>query len=972
MIGRSVLHYRITAELGAGAMGRVYLATDTRTERRVALKFPGGATDAEGRERFLREARAAARLQHAGIVTLLAAEEVDGEPFLVQEFVEGVSLGGRLARGPLGAEQTLALARELSAALAHAHAHGVLHRDLKPENVLVAADGHFKIADFGIARLEGAPTLTAPGTFMGSLPYAAPERVRGNSGDARADLFALGAILYEAIGGRRAFPGASEAEVMYQILNEDPAPLAPASARLAPLADLALRLLAKDPAQRPGSADIVSGMLEGMEAGATASTPTPAGAPTTAAAAASTATPRWLVPAIALAVVVMALLAWWSMPGRVANAAGNALAVIYFENMTDPVDAGRMGAITGNLLVTSLAQREDLNVLSSQRVLEAMHQLGRSGRPVDRTAALEIARRVSASRIVTGSILQHEPFIVMTAEISDARSGRVIDAVRVEGQPGQTVFQVVDALGQRLLARVSPAVEGTRLTPVAQRASSDLEAVRRYVHGLDHFAHGDLSAAEREFRAAVERDPAFAQALYELALVRWWMGEPGEAKAYVERAERLADRLSPLEQATLGGLRALVDSRWKEGADRFADAERRWPEEKLLVYGRVEAAYHDEDFPATIEAGRRALALDSTFTVAGIHLVDALRRTGRYDEAEAVAERLLARAPRNEALWSSLMTTRVVRGDGPGALRAARDAFEVLGPSERLLAGAMRLLVNADSLEAARRLATRSELDPRVRLEMESGTRYAIAVRSGRMREAERIARRAWAERRSHAFGVGADVPLANGFDAAVALRDRAGALTFSDSAMARMGRWGVPEAILASRLVRAYLLASLGDTAGAQHEFEASERSGALAVSRVEKFARVVRARILGARGRPAEGLAAIAGGAYPGPPELQESMSRVPRAQLELGAGLYVRALGTLDTLAGAPMIAPSDAARIPLWRGQALEKLGRRDEAIASYRAFLHAWKEADHDLPELAQARAALARLERAPQTAGGTR
>ena len=220
MIGRTILHYTILSELGTGAMGRVYLARDDRTDRKVALKFLPGSANPDQRERLTREAHAAARLSHPGIVTLYGFEEHGGEPFLVEEYVPGESLGHRLGRGPLGTSETLRLARELSAALAHAHAHGIVHRDLKPDNVMVAEDGSYKIADFGIARLEEATTLTEAGVTIGTLAYLAPECLRGHRGDVRADLFALGAVLYEAVSGRRAFPGSTEAEVMYQVMNE--------------------------------------------------------------------------------------------------------------------------------------------------------------------------------------------------------------------------------------------------------------------------------------------------------------------------------------------------------------------------------------------------------------------------------------------------------------------------------------------------------------------------------------------------------------------------------------------------------------------------------------------------------------------------------------------------------------------------------------------------------------------------------
>ena len=513
MIGRTLLHYTILSELGAGGMGRVYLARDTLTERHVAIKVLASESGgAEACARLIREARAAARLSHPNIVTLLAAEEHENELFLVEELVEGETLAQRLTRGPLDAGEAVRLARELTAALVHAHGHGVLHRDLKPENVLVAADGAFKVADFGIARIQGT-TMTMTGTLAGTLPYMAPERVHGHAGDARSDLFALGAILYEAVSGRRAFPGRSEPAVMQAILNEEPPPIETNSPRLAALAHLATRLLAKEPRDRPANAEAVAGMLEGL-----------------------TATPahprrrRWLLPAAAASVALLLAAAAWMLAHRVPPTANPpAVAVLYFENMTDSRDPGRLGPITGNLLVTSLAQSPGVDVLGTERVLDVLRRLGRDGRALDRGMALEVARRAGAGRLVAGSILQVSPTLVMTAELVDAKSGRVLDAFRVEGEPGQTVFQVVDQIGRRLVSRLASPSEAERLASVSQRTSADLEAVRRYLDGLEHLTQGELKPASRAFQSAIERDSNFAQAQYQLAITRWWMVSPASA-----------------------------------------------------------------------------------------------------------------------------------------------------------------------------------------------------------------------------------------------------------------------------------------------------------------------------------------------------------------------------------------------------------------------------------------------------------
>jgi serine/threonine-protein kinase len=951
MIGRAVLHYTITAELGAGAMGRVYLARDERTQRRVALKFiaPEAAGSPEGRARLAREAVAAARLSHPHIVTLHAVEETDQELFLVEEYVEGESLASRLERGPLGPQETLRLARALAEALAHAHRQGVLHRDMKPANVLIAADGTYKVADFGIARVEGTATLTATGTVIGSLPYLAPERLRGASGDARSDLFSLGAVLYEALSGRRAFLGASDAEVMYGVLNVEPKPPEVPTASLLPLAALVMKLLAKEPDQRPPSAEAVAGVLEGIE-----------GATGPRIAQASRASRRWWAPAVAAALLVAAVAGWWWTHRAAAPpGAEPTVAVLYFENVADPEDRGRMGPITGNLLVTSIAQAPGLNVLSTQRILDVMRQVGRRG-AVDRVAALEVARRAHAARIVTGSILQTAPAIVMTAEIADVATGRVLMAERVEGTPGQSVFQVVDLLGARLTARLSPAAEGTRLAPVAQRTSADLEAQRHYAEGLEHLSAGHLPQAMASFRAALARDPDFPQAHYQLAMAEWWQNEFGSALDHLASARARADRLSPLEREILDGLAAMVGGSISAVYPRFEALARAHPEERQVLYGLLEAAYHSGHYEASIGAARALLELNPKYSFAAVHLVDALGYLGREAEADSTARLLLARDPTNGVLWNALFGSKLRRGDAAGALQVADEAraAHALVRYTARRAGLLRLDLTG-ALDPAQ-LATPEDTLPWQPEAWRLGVAAATAMHAGRFRQAAELARREWAVCRR---GTGAaSQPFSDGIPAAIAAGDTEQALAWCDSATALVTRLGRPYAVL-GHINRMVVLAQLGRLVEAEALYRRLVTSPE---SRPDYFAQALRyghAMLLQAQGQPRRALDELHAGVWYWDQTLMWSAPIRDGALMRLDAGLYAEALAGLDTLLRVPVLPPADAVRLRFWRGQALERLGRTSEAAASYREFLRLWKDADPGAPGVAEARAALARTGR---------
>ncbi len=267
-IGQSVGRYRILRQLGAGAMGDVYLAEDPRIERRLAIKalrLEGIGVRPDDRvQRMVQEAKAAGRLIHPNIVTLFDVGEEGGNFYLAFEYVAGTDLAARLrAPPPLSLGEALHIAGQAAAALQCAHQQGVIHRDIKPSNLLLDEVGNLKVADFGIAKLAGQTTeLTVTGSVVGSPHYMSPEQVRGEKLDGRSDLFSLGTVLYEMVGGRRPFEGDSITTLIYQILHHQPPPPPGLLGDSEPLiGSLLERLLAKDRDQRFASAEQLEAAL---------------------------------------------------------------------------------------------------------------------------------------------------------------------------------------------------------------------------------------------------------------------------------------------------------------------------------------------------------------------------------------------------------------------------------------------------------------------------------------------------------------------------------------------------------------------------------------------------------------------------------------------------------------------------------------------------------------------------------------
>jgi eukaryotic-like serine/threonine-protein kinase len=355
--------YQLGSLLGVGGMARVYLATDRVLERQVAVKVlsPSDAQDPLFVERFRREARAAARLSHPNIVAVFDSGSDADQPYLVMEYVPGQSLAQLLARqGRLAPRRAVELAIQVSAALAAAHAQGLVHRDIKPANVLVGPDGQVKVADFGIVKASAATTLTGTGTLLGTAAYLSPEQAQGHTVDARSDLYGLGCVLYELLCGSPPFGSGADRSlvaVATRHVREPPEPPSLRNPQVDPALDaVVLTALAKDPAQRYQSATDMQEALQGVLAGdaaaavATEPFPEPLGRPGTTPTAIGPAAgddgrgpgwPRWalLAAGTALGIALVIVLLWpggGDTPARLPEAGSGASPATSGPSQTTP------------------------------------------------------------------------------------------------------------------------------------------------------------------------------------------------------------------------------------------------------------------------------------------------------------------------------------------------------------------------------------------------------------------------------------------------------------------------------------------------------------------------------------------------------------------------------------------------------------------------------------------------------------
>ena len=468
MIGRILSHYRIEKPLGAGGMGEVFLARDLALGRMAAVKVLSSDLSPDARDRLFREAEASARLQHPAIATFYESGESNGTAFLAMEYVDGETLRDRLRRGPLPLGKTLSITAALLEALGHAHAAGVLHRDLKPENVMVTPDDLGKLLDFGIARVREEPeetgedsatevALTAPGAVIGTIGYMSPEQLKGQPLDERSDLFSLGAVLFEMLSGRPAFPGDSAAERIAAILDADRASWS--SEVSAEAAAVLSRALARDPERRY---------------------------PTAAA---------FLADVRALA------------SGELPASLPDTLAIPDFVNLSRNPDDEWIGSGFAESLATDLARLPGVTLVARDKVRRASAE-GRDAR--------ELGRALGCRWVLSGGFQRVGPRLRVTAALEDGATGQSVFAEKFDG-----VLDDLFALQDRLATRAAEELAaGTRPRPSRPAPRIDVyerhARGRRFFHRLEK---GTMDHARTLFEEAAGADPEYAPALAGLAAV---------------------------------------------------------------------------------------------------------------------------------------------------------------------------------------------------------------------------------------------------------------------------------------------------------------------------------------------------------------------------------------------------------------------------------------------------------------------
>jgi serine/threonine-protein kinase len=669
MIGENISHYRVISKIGEGGMGEVYLAEDITLRRKVALKVlpPSLAQDKERLSRFEQEAFAASALNHPNILTIHEFGSIGETPFLACEFIEGETLRERLQRAPLTLAEAVEIASQIVQALVAAHEARIIHRDIKPENVMLRKDGLVKVLDFGLAKLiqernidriprseENADTLmqeqtpqqlTSPGMVMGTIAYMSPEQARGNTVDARTDIFSLGVMLYEMVMQRQPFTGETASHVIVAILEHEP-PLA----HLPPeLVDTLRHALAKNPTDRYSSPELLTELRkvrkrienEQDRASAKGSEPHPDPARMLprqeATAAASEATDSatskrqltaegrqgkrglWAVALVCLLAIAGAFFAYrWVGTGKQVES----IAVLPFTSERGSSDVEYLADGMTETLINSLSQLPSLNVKARSSVFRYKNK---------ELDLKKIASELNVQTVLTGHIVQRGAEMTLNLELIDTATENVLWGHRYESKSSEIV-SLQSNIARDVSGRLKSRLSGAEETKVTRTATSDPEAYQAYLKGRYYWNRRtaeNLKKAIEQFKFATDRDPTYALAYSGLAdcygVLNEYAGAPTnetvpQARAFAEKALSLDGQLAEA-YATLG---LIADQQWQ-----FAEAERNY---------------------------KRAIELDPKYPTARHWYSIFLKDMGRYDEATAEIKRASELDP-----LSSVISVNVVR-----------------------------------------------------------------------------------------------------------------------------------------------------------------------------------------------------------------------------------------------------------------------------------------------------------------------
>jgi len=711
--GETVSHYRILEMLGAGGMGVVYKAFDTKLGRPVALKFlpPHLRNDHEWKRRLNDEARAASTLDHPNIVVIHDIEETPGgDLFIAMAFHEGVTLRDCIEREKpkgLPVADALRIARQIAAGLGSAHERGILHRDIKPSNVIVAKDGVARIIDFGLAKASDA-TATLDGSTKGTPLYMSPEQASGNPLDYRTDLWSLGAVLFEMLAGRPPFTGEGNLSVLHAIVHDEPARLRDLRPGLPPAVErIVTRAMEKDVTRRYQTAGEMASDLEAALGGRDVR-PMRRGFPVK------------VMAGGAAAIALAAIGAGYFFAHRVPKLTDRDTVILAeFKNTTGD-------AVFDETLRQALAAHLDespfLKLIADDRIQQTLKLMNR---PADAALTPEVARdicvRTGSTAVLNGTITRIGTQFVLTLGARNCRSGDILAREQATAARKEDVLSALSQIGNKVRGRLgeSLAIVRKHETPLAEATTPSLEALKAYTTGMKIWSSNGPAAAVPFFQHAVEIDPQFALAYSDLGGAYNALWEPVKAAQAIGKAYELRNRANERERFQITLTYQLMVTR---NLEKVAETARVW----AATYPRDGfppgmLAWMDQEigsFDKSIEDAKIAVDLDPDNPADYNNLAWAYVLMNRLTEAESTLRRASER--RLDFPEYSIMRYYIafLRGDQAGMEREAALGQRKTGVEDWIAYEEATVLAHSGQMRAARsksRLAVEMAGQPALR-----------------------------------------------------------------------------------------------------------------------------------------------------------------------------------------------------------------------------------------------------------------